>query len=332
MEMPELSHVVRPSFSALPLRKDDPPYSAWGLWGKDDQLGTLNLLSPNSVRDAASEIREGKRFSLNWCLSHPKTPGFQRHKDVYSHTITGPGHVLDDTITFNTQKSTQWDGLRHFAYQKEQLFYNGTTKDEIVNEPDGKLGIHSWHEAGCIAGRGILLDYWAYAEATGIKYDAARPHGIEYDDLMACLQWQQKMSSDKLEPRAGDVLFIRSGFSVRYYELTEHEEREVGEAWPPASCGVNQDVRLLQWLWDNRFAAVGGDAPAWETFPADESAGFCYHEVLIAGWGCPVAELLWLEDLSKWCREQKRWTFFLSSCPLNVHGGVASPANMIALV
>lgn len=44
MEMPELSHVVRPSFSALPLRKDDPPYSAWGLWGKDDQLGTLVII------------------------------------------------------------------------------------------------------------------------------------------------------------------------------------------------------------------------------------------------------------------------------------------------
>ncbi|KAH7137405.1 hypothetical protein B0J13DRAFT_505986 [Dactylonectria estremocensis] len=327
MELP-----ARPALNDLPLQKNDPPYSAWGLWGKDDQLGSLNLLTPTVVRDAASEIREGTRFSLNWCLSHPKTPGFGRHKDAFSHTITGPGCVLDDTITFNTQKSTQWDGLRHFGYQKEQLFYNGTTRDEIVNQTDGKLGIQWWHKAGCIAGRGILLDYWAYAEATGKQYDAARPHGIQFEDLMACLAWQQNMSSDDLEPRAGDILFVRSGFSARYHELPEDEEREVGEAWPPASCGVNQDVRLLKWLWDKQFAAVGGDAPGWEAFPIDESAGFFYHEVLIAGWGCPVAELLWLEDLSQWCREKKRWTFFLSSCPLNVHGGVASPANMIALV
>jgi hypothetical protein len=62
------------------------------------------------------------------------------------------------------------------------------------------------------------------------------------------------------------------------------------------------------------------------------TAGFCYHEVLLAGWGCPIAELLFLEDLAAWCLANKRWTFFLTSCPLNVPGGVASPANMMAMV
>lgn len=28
-------------------------------------------------------------------------------------------------ITFNTQGSSQWDSLRHFAYQKDKKFYNG---------------------------------------------------------------------------------------------------------------------------------------------------------------------------------------------------------------
>ncbi|KPM42904.1 hypothetical protein AK830_g3614 [Neonectria ditissima] len=319
MESTKLSDTPSPLLSDLPLRKDDPPYSAWGLWGEDDHLGTLNWLSPEVVRDAASEIREGRRFSL-------------KHKEVFHHSISGPGHVLDDTITFNTQKSTQWDGLRHFAYQKEQLFYNGVTREEILQHPDGRLGLQWWHKAGCVAGRGILLDYWAYAKAMDKHYDAARPHSITFDDLMGCLKWQQEMSPDDLQPRVGDVLVVRSGFSARYHELHEDEEREIGEAWPPASCGVEQDPRLLKWLWDNHFSAVGGDAPGWEAFPVKESAGFFFHEVLIAGWGCPIAELLWLEDLATWCRENKRWTFFLSSCPLNVHGGVASPANMIALV
>jgi len=233
---------------------------------------------------------------------------------------------------FNTQKSTQWDGLRHFAYQKEQLFYNRTTREDIVDAPEGKLGIHWWHKAGCVTGRGILIDYWSYAEAQGKVYDPTSSYGVSFDDLMACFRWQQQVSADNLEPRPGDILLIRLGFSARYYGLSEDQEREVGEAWPPASCGVKQDIRLLQWLWDAKFAAVGGDCPGWEVFPVDENAGFCFHEVLIAGWGCPIAELLWLEDLAGWCRERKRWSFFLSSCPLNVHGGVASPANMIAVV
>lgn len=248
-------------------------------------------------------------------------------------TSRGRPLLINEQLSFNTQKSSQWDGLRHFAYQKEQLFYNGTTRADIVDKPDGKLGMHLWHRAGCVAGRGILLDYWSYAQAKGKEYDAASPHGISFDDLMACLAHQQDLSADPLVPREGDVLFIRSGFSARHAHLTDEEERAIGMAWPPASCGVRQDHGLLRWLWETRFAAVGGDAPGWEVFPVSGGdAGFCFHEVLIAGWGCPIAELLWLEDLAAWCREKNRWSFFLTSCPLNVHGGVASPANMMALV
>lgn len=61
-------------------------------------------------------------------------------------------------------------------------------------------------------------------------------------------------------------------------------------------------------------------------------AGLLYHEVLLAGWGCPIGELLWLGDLARECVEQKRWTFFVVSVPLNVSGGVASPANMAAIL
>lgn len=51
-----------PKFSDLPLKKGDPHHSAWGLYGKNDQLGTLNRLTDEIVRDAAkSEIQSGKR-------------------------------------------------------------------------------------------------------------------------------------------------------------------------------------------------------------------------------------------------------------------------------
>ncbi|KAJ0108416.1 hypothetical protein J7T55_005393 [Diaporthe amygdali] len=270
----------------------------------------------------------------SWELEKPVTPAFLRYKDAFEHSIKLNGSVADDLITFNTQRSTQWDGLRHFAYQKEQLWYNGATQDDIIDIKIGKsrLGINWWHKAGGVAGRGVLVDYWSYAVANGKQYDAVRPHGIKYDDLMACFQWQQQQQSpEPLELKTGDILLIRSGFHAQYAELGTKDEREVGEAWPPASCGVDQDLRLLKWLWDSHVAAVGGDSPAWEGFPSDGEAGFTFHEVLLAGWGCPIAEMLWLEDLAASCRERKRWTFFLTSAPLNVHGGVASPANMLAL-
>lgn len=54
-----------PKFSDLPLQKDGPHGNAWGLWGPDDQLGTLNLLTDDLVARAAREnILTGQRISL----------------------------------------------------------------------------------------------------------------------------------------------------------------------------------------------------------------------------------------------------------------------------
>ena len=117
-----------PRFSELPLRKDDPPYSAWGLYGDDDELGTLNRLSDDLVaKSAQEEIQTGARISLNWPLSAQSKPSFGRqafHQQIMHKT---PRIVNDDIWTSNTQSSSQWDGLRHFGYQKEQKFYNGVT-------------------------------------------------------------------------------------------------------------------------------------------------------------------------------------------------------------
>ena len=58
-----------PPFSALPLQKDGPPYSAWGLYGPHDQLGTLNRLTDSMVAQAAKEeIQTGARYALRCIL------------------------------------------------------------------------------------------------------------------------------------------------------------------------------------------------------------------------------------------------------------------------
>lgn len=54
-----------PKFTDLPLGQGDPPHSAWGLYGKDDQLGTLNRLTDDIVlRAAKEEIQSGTRSVL----------------------------------------------------------------------------------------------------------------------------------------------------------------------------------------------------------------------------------------------------------------------------
>jgi hypothetical protein len=194
------------------------------------------------------------------------------------------------------------------------------------------LGIHKLHDHGVIAGRGILIDYWAYAERHGNAYDASEAVAITSDELMACLAEQSRMSNQPSEVRKGDILLIRSGFTRRYLELSDDQGQERGHRMPPKTCGVAQDERMLQFLWEKQVAVVGGDAPAWECLPPVPSSGFLYHEVLLAGWGCPIGELFWLEDLARACDEHKKWSFFVTSAPINVPGGVASPANMVAIL
>lgn len=149
---------------------------------------------------------------------------------------------------------------------------------------------------------------------------------------MACLKYQEDLIGHAIEFLPGDILIVRCGFTDHYLKLNEEAEAAAGKALPPLSCGLEQDVRLLKWLWDHKFAAVAGDSQSFECFPPKTNAKFLLHEVLLAGWGCPIAEMLWLEDLAVCCAQEKRYTFFVSSSPLNVHGGVASPANMMAIM
>lgn len=114
-----------PPFSALPLKKDGPPGNAWGLFGENDQLGRLNLLTPETTLEALKEVRSGKRISLDNTLDRFSTPAFSRqpfHQKIFHKT---PRTVNDDILTLNTQSTSQWDGLRHFGlfeYERERNF------------------------------------------------------------------------------------------------------------------------------------------------------------------------------------------------------------------
>lgn len=87
---------------------------------------------------------------------------------------------------------------------------------------------------------------------------------------------------------------------------------------------------MLRWIW-NSFSAVAGDQPSFESWPAPPEAPYALHEVLLAGWGCPIGELFDLEKLAEHCKREGRWSFFVSSEPCNVPGGVASPPNVLAI-
>lgn len=121
-----LAMVKIPSFDDLHCDPKGPKGNAWGLFGNND-LGMLNLLTSEVVKEASKEIQDGVRVSLDWALNMPANPSFDRKPfKVEMVNRTKPGQPLravnDDVLTFNTQCSSQWDGFRHYGMPQQTVW------------------------------------------------------------------------------------------------------------------------------------------------------------------------------------------------------------------
>ncbi|EME41698.1 hypothetical protein DOTSEDRAFT_176999 [Dothistroma septosporum NZE10] len=315
-----------PPFSSLPLVKSGPHHNAWGLYGPNDQLGTLNRLTDFIVARAASEIRTGTRVNLDWPLdAQADLPFFGRQSFEQKAYQKAPRIVNDDVWTFNTQSSSQWDGFRHFGYQKEQVFYNGVTLDEIHGRNGVKktnnLGIGAWAEKG-IVGRGILLDYHSWRLKNGLAHNAFETHSISAATL------RQVAADQGTQIHHGDILLVRTGYLHAYSQLSRAQIESLRQKQPLTFTGVEQSDEMMEFMWTN-FSACAADHPSWEAWPTQKE--YHLHEVMLAGWGMPIGELFDLEALARECEKEGRWSFFLVSKVNFVPGGVASPPNCVAI-
>ncbi|RFU34127.1 hypothetical protein B7463_g2219, partial [Scytalidium lignicola] len=342
------AEVWDPNSTTFPTRKELPkipnaPEGAAWFWGNDDNIGRLNLLTPQRVKAAAANIMTGELVRLDLPMNVPEVPSFQRETFVHTIKEVMEGMVFDDKHEVDTQSGSQWDGFRHFSHLPSKTFYNGvhlphppfavTSTDIIGSDANERCSIHHWSSHG-IAGRGILLNYWGYAKANGINYDPNTACDISLDQLKKCGHAQGidiRPESQGGDIKIGDILLIRFGWVERYMELSP-EERESIALRPFEKleyAGVTQDESVLDWLHDCYFAAVAGDAPTFERWPSKQK--YLLHEYLLALWGVPLGEMWDLETLAMNCQRKKRWTFFLTSSPANVPGGVCSHANATAI-
>ncbi|KIX01613.1 uncharacterized protein Z518_09339 [Rhinocladiella mackenziei CBS 650.93] len=317
-----------PSYADLPAVPNMPHGCTWGLWDQDgqrDELGTLNLLTPPTVLTARNEIQHGVSVAINWSLDNCETPHSNRRRP--SHRIMPLpdwiGH--DDEVEMNTQSGSQWDGFRHWAHQPSRMYYNGVPHADITN-PSAPVrnGIDQWTKRGGIVGRGILLDYYSWAQREGIHYSPIERHAISEKDLEAVARWQ----GTQFHP--SDILLIRSGF-VKWYKEASPEDRRRGTVDGSAWAGIEGTKESVEWLWNRHFAAVGGDANVFEAWPAKDER-WRLHDNLIALFGMPVGEMFDLDELAAVCQKLKKWSFFFTSAPLNFPGGVASPPNAICIL
>jgi hypothetical protein len=300
------------------------------LWGPADRFGALNLLDDEAVRRGLAAARRGAVFSLNLDMELPGPPLYGR--SAFVHEIRGGGVSLDDEISnWNTQSSSQWDGFRHVRHLVYG-YYGGLAS--------GDHGIDHWARRG-IVGRGVLADVARWRASCGRPVSCGESDPIAPSDVSATLEAQQVA----VEP--GDVLLVRTGWVSWYRSLDQAARRAQADIRIGNSCGLHPGEDSAELFWDLHVAAVAADNPAFEltpfgglSDPQAMSAAFrdpergpdtFLHFRLLALLGIPIGELWDLDALASDCARDGVYRFLLTAAPLNLHAGVASPANALAV-
>ena len=313
-----------PSYDELPVRAGAPAGAAWGVFGDDDEVGTINLLTPERVIAAADSIRSGKVFALNLPINIPDPPLFTRGK--HTHTVKifpNAEFVLDDFLdNFYPQASSQWDALAHVKHPVHGA-YNGIPDNQMTGRGGTRLGIDNLARRG-IAGRGVLADVARYYDRIGKSIDFTQAKSIPLEDVQAALE------EEGVDLQPGDILLIRIGWTKFYLSASEEIKAELAKE--TVVPGIEGSERTARWLWDNHLAAVASDSPALEALPkpAGEEMEFLHFHML-AFFGMPIGEMWNLEGLAEDCATDGNYDFFLTSAPLNIPGGVGSPPNALAI-
>ncbi|MGI4812994.1 MAG: cyclase family protein [Janthinobacterium lividum] len=344
------------SATANPRWKQRPEGSTWGDFGADDELGRLNLLTPEKVRQGVAEVREGLRFCLSMPLDYPggsvlnkrrfgpklmptsrdgvPTLNFALARENPDFTDV----VCDDRVELYLQYSTQWDAFAHIGSHfdangdgvSEMVYYNGFRAGrEIVGPEDDAslngaaevraLGIQNYAEIG-LQGRGVMIDLRAHFG------DAHR--SIGYDDFMSVLQ------KDNVVVEPGDIICLHTGLTDRLLQMNKQPPADVLERYGLGLDG--SDKRLLQWITDSGIAAIAADNYSVEVYPARSIMRCCaalpLHEHCLFKLGVPLGELWQITPLAEWLRAHARSRFLLTAPPLRLPGAVGSPVTPIATV
>lgn len=331
--------------------KKRPPCSNWGAWGEDDQLGRLNLITPEKVLQGIAEVKEGKTFCLSLPLEYPggqminkvRKPPFLsaviRNNEPYFNyqwNKLNPDNLdigSDDQVALFNQYSTQWDSLAHRGKlfdvmddgNLQPVYYNGfrAAKDVVMNENNETkakaLGIESMAVHG-VQGRGVLIDFYS-------KFGAFPRKEVGYDDLM------QIMEKDNIVVEEGDILCIWTGLDQMIMRMQGNPDDSLNKA-----CAVLDgfDKNLLRWIEESGIAAIGSDNLAIEavdkSIPEGWNSNLPLHELCLFKLGIHLGELWYLAELAQWLKDNNRSRFLLTAPPLRLPGAVGSPVTPLATV
>lgn len=149
-----------------------------------------------------------------------------------------------------TPNDTAYNGAKP---TKETLSVQSTAENPLPT-------IDHWHSRGAVAGRGVLIDWKRYhEETTGTPFHPLDGYRITTEDLEKAAEFQG------VEFKPGDILLVRTGYTEILEAPTPGDMAKFQTA---TLAGVHGTVDTARWFWNHRFAAVAGDAHAFEAMPA----------------------------------------------------------------
>lgn len=280
--------------------------SNWGRWGKNDEIGALNLITAAKRKQAAALVKEGVSVSL---AADADTAKAVDNPSPYEITMQGIGSDRI-AVDYHGIAHTHLDSLAHI--NEKGVFYNGYAPDQqaVLKDRHSRNSIHNVKSG--IFTRGILIDI---PRLKGVPYlEPGTP--IYVEDLEA---WERRAH---VRVSSGDALFVRTGVWARRKALGPWLR---GRAPGGRSAGL--DPSVIPWLRRRDVALLGSDHPQYVA-PAELRGAV--HDFALVYLGVHLFDNCDLEALADAAAARNRWEFLLTAAPLPIPGGTGSPINPIA--
>jgi kynurenine formamidase len=297
--------------------------SNWGRWGKDDELGTINLITPEKRKRAATLVRDGvpvscaRPIATNAIgadttfqpLRFMVDSGEGRDHDTPERILTRRGASEFIGMVFHGYTITHVDTPAHYFWQGK--IYNGRSANLITSREGAQVESVDLLRDGVVS-RGVLLDV---AALKGRWLGSGE--GVMPEDLEAA----EKAQNVRVEP--GDILLIRTGYYAR--RLAEGPRHPLKDGSPAAH------VACMPWFRERDLAMLGTDTHNDVSPATHPGLGNVVHIVALVSMGLWLIDNANLEELAKACAARRRWEFMLTIAPLRLQGVTGSPVNPIAL-
>ena len=281
-----------------------------GRWGEDDELGTLNYISPAKRIAAAALVRTGRALSIARDLDTRQSannPAPVRHTMCYqAHEPIGAVDEL--ALGMHGFALTHLDAIAH-VYRGPDVY--NRRKAASVATPAGLSCCDILAQKDGIFTRGVLLNV---AAARGVPW-LTPDQGVYAADLDAAERRQG------IRVASGDAIFVYTGLQKR--EAAEGPE-DLGQR-----VGIMPDA--VRWMHAREISVYSGDCV--DAFPNPYSLRYAiyFHAIALAAMGLILLDIPALEPLVELCEELNRSDFLLTMAPLRIKGGTGSPVNPIAL-